>query len=285
MTHIARRFGAALICAFLWLSISTAQAAVCNLIFEAIPSKDAGPIIGAETSHELATKNFANWRAFTQHQAAAVAKFLDTNFGDIAKFGEPIDGSGGFEGKSSPNASIVVGFKQELQGDALGEAISMITAAVGYMLIQDGTVAYCDKPVSDSGGSVPLYSVLPNTGFRFEHADKFARTVYSAIVVANDDLNIGYTLMGERMLMLDIGGGLTDKLYNTNVFLEKVFVEPVSIEYHKVREQPSIYIDNNWVKDPIGSSLLKYIGEDLYDNVKSAQKAYIEALQEFASME
>ena len=177
MTHITRHFGAALICAFLWLSVSTAQAADsdCQLIFEAIPSKDAASIIGedgrliidAEVSHELATKNFASWRAFTNQQATIVAGFLNMNFGNIATFGEPFDGTGGFEGRSSPNAFITVDFGEELQGDALGAAISGITAAVGYMLIQDGTVAYCEAPVSNSGGSLPLYSVLPNTGFRF----------------------------------------------------------------------------------------------------------------------
>ena len=48
MTNFASPIRAALIGAFLWLSVSTAQAADsdCQLIFEAIPSKDAGPIIG-----------------------------------------------------------------------------------------------------------------------------------------------------------------------------------------------------------------------------------------------
>ena len=109
MTHFARHFGAALICAFLWLSVSGAQAGEpdCRVIFEAIPSKDAGPIIGAEVSHKLATKNFASWRGFTQRQAIAVALFLNTNFEEVATFGEPIEGFGGFEGKSSPNAFII----------------------------------------------------------------------------------------------------------------------------------------------------------------------------------
>ena len=134
MTHFARHFGAALICAFLWLSVSGAQAGEpdCRVIFEAIPSKDAGPIIGAEVSHKLATKNFASWRGFTQRQAIAVALFLNTNFEEVATFGEPIEGFGGFEGKSSPNAFITVDFGEELQGDALGMAISEITAAVGF---------------------------------------------------------------------------------------------------------------------------------------------------------
>ena len=137
MTHIARRFRAALVCAFLWLSVSTAQAQDCQLIFEAIPSKDAGPIIGAEVSHKLVTKNFASWRGFTQRQAIAVALFLNTNFEEVATFGEPIEGFGGFEGRSSPNAFITVDFGEELQGDVLGKAISEITAAVGSMLFYD----------------------------------------------------------------------------------------------------------------------------------------------------
>ena len=148
MTYFASPIRAALICAFLWLSVSTAQAANsdCQLIFEAIPSKDAGSIIGGEVSHKLATKNFVTWRAFTHQQATVVAGFFNMNFENIAKFGEPTEGLGGFEGKSSPNAFIELDFEQELQGDALGKAISEITAAVGYMLIQDGTVANCKEP-------------------------------------------------------------------------------------------------------------------------------------------
>ena len=221
MTNFASPIRAALIGAFLWLSVSTAQAADsdCQLIFEAIPSKDAGPIIGGEVSHKLATKNFATGRAFTHQQATVVAVFLETNFGEIATFSEPIEGFGGFEGKSSPNAFITVDFREELQDDALGKAISEITAAVGYMLIQDGTVANCEEPVGKSGQSVPLYSVSPDTGFKPEDDGYFERTVYSAMVVANDDLDIGYTFTGKRMLMLDFGR-LTEQLENTNAYLK-----------------------------------------------------------------
>ena len=294
MTYIARHFGAALICAFLWLSVSTAQAAEsdCQLIFEAIPSKDAGPIIGPKVTAGLASKNFADWRAFTQRQATAVAGHLTMNFGNIATFGKPFGGTGGFEGRSSPNAFITVGFGEELQGNALGEAISVITAAVGYMLIQDGTVAYCEEPVGESGSTTPLYSVLPKQGFKlpkedFEPEDgyDFTRAVYGAIVAANDDLNIGYTFTGKRMLMLDIGGGLTDKLDKTNDLFENAFAAPVSIEYHKVTDQPSIYIANNWVEDPKGLSLLMYNSIGVRTKLRPAQKAYIVALRTFAGVE
>ena len=89
---------------------------MCNLIFEAIPSKDAGPIIGGGVNHILATKNFASWSEFTQRQAIVVAAFLEKNFDDKTKFGTLTYGLGGFEGKSSPNASITVEFKEKLEG-------------------------------------------------------------------------------------------------------------------------------------------------------------------------
>ena len=281
MTHFARHFGAALVCAFLWLPVSTAQAAVCNLIFEAIPSKDAGPIIGGGVNHILATKNFASWSEFTQRQAIVVAAFLEKNFDDKAKFGTLTYGLGGFEGKSSPNASITVEFKEKLEGAALGKAISVITAAVGYMLIQDGTVANCDKPVAKKGGSLPLYSVSPGKGFQTEDPSSFVRTVYSAIVVANDKLDIGYTFTGKRMLMLDFGG-LTGQLDKANFHLKDVFTVAVSFTYKQVGDQPSIYIANNWVEDPEGLSLLKYNSVDLRTELGPAQKAYIVALRDFA---
>ena len=129
MTHFARRFGAAFICAFLWLSVSTAQAAVCNLIFEVIPSKDTAPIIGPQVTARLASKNFVKWHGFSTREATVVAKFLETNFGKVAKFSKPIIGIGGFEGNSSPSVVITVYFKEDTSGDALGKTISEMTAA------------------------------------------------------------------------------------------------------------------------------------------------------------
>ena len=86
--------------------------------------------------------------------------------------------------------------------------------------------------------------------------------MYSAIVVANDKLDIGYTFTGKRMLMLDFGG-LTGQLDKANFHLKDVFTVAVSFTYKQVGDQPSIYIANNWVEDPEGLSLLKYNSVDL----------------------
>ncbi len=152
------------------------------------------------------------------------------------------------------------------------------------MLIQDGTVANCDEPVGKSGESLPLYSVLPGKGFKTKDLGKFVRTVYSAMVVANDDLDIGYTFFGDGMLMLDISETkkLPGQLKETKKHLKRVFVAPVSITYDELGDQPSIYIANNWVEDPEGLSLLKYNSEGLRAKLGLAQKAYIVALRDFA---
>ena len=293
MTHIAQRFGAALICAFLWLSVSTAQAAVvCNLIFEVIPSKDTAPIIGSKVTARLASKNFANWRGFSRQQAAVVANYLKTNFDEVAEFYIPTVGIGGFEGNSSPSIIITVDFEEDLSDAPLGKAISEMTAAVGYTFIQDGTVAFCNTSVGKKyGNEFPLYSIAPGAGFRSGIDESFVKTAYSAIVDANDDSSLGYTFDGDDMVMLDLKfkskletERLRAKLLVANLYLESLYTAKISISYVHVSDQPSIYLANDWVKDPTGSSLLEYIGEDLYAGVWIAQKAYIEDLKEFASM-
>ena len=292
MTHFARRFGAALICAFLWLSVSSAQAAVCNLIFEVIPSKDTAPIIGSKLTADLAKKNFAKWRGFSERQAEIVDNFLETKFDGVAEFYIPTVGIGGYEGNSSPSIIITVDFEDELSGNKLGAAISEMTAAVGYTFIQDGTVAFCSKSVGeDFGSKIPLYSIAPEAGFRSGIDERFVKTAYSAIVDANDDSSFGYTFDGDVMFMLDLKfkpdlgtDYLPEELKEANLYLESLYTAEISISNERKNDQPSIYLANNWVEDPTGSSLLKYIGKGLYDDVWIAQKAYIEALKVFASM-
>ncbi len=292
MTHIARHFGAALICAFLWLSVSSAQAAVCNLIFEVIPSKDTAPIIGSKVTAHLASKNFADWRGFSERQAEIVDNFLQTNFDEVAEFYMPTVGIGGYKGNSSPSIIITVDFEEKSSGNELEAAISEITAAVGYTFIQDGTVAFCSKSVGeDFGSKYPLYSIAPGVGFTSGIDERFVKTAYSVIVDANDDSSPGYTFDGDVMYMLDLkfrseleSDHLREMLKVANLYLGNLFTTKISISSERKNDQPSIYLANNWVKDPTGSSLLKYVGENLYDDVLIAQKTYIEHLKEFASM-
>ena len=168
MKCVVQGFRALLIIGFIWLGDAAVAEAgsECTLVFEVIPSKDAGPIIGPGVNHKLATKKFKAWQEFTEPLAAKVVEFLNENFAEVATFGEPTSGTGGFEGKSNPNAFIQIVFGEDVSGNALGEPVTMMTAAVGFMLIQDGTVAYCKKPVGKYGQSWPFYKVLPDKGFK-----------------------------------------------------------------------------------------------------------------------
>ena len=67
--------------------------------------------------------------------------------------------------------------------------------------------------------------------------------------------------------------------------LKSLFVAPVSIKYHKVDDQPTIYAENDWAVNRDGTSLLKRIDVSLYANLRFAQQAYIGALRDFASIE
>lgn len=285
MTHIARHFGAALICAFLWLSVSTAQAAVCALLFEVIPSKDTAAIIGGEVTARLASKNFAQWRGFSERQAAVVDDFLETNFGNVAKFDIPTVGIGGFEGNSSPSIVITVHFEKDFGGDILGNAINKMASAIGYTFIQDGTVALCNTSVGKFGGKHSLYSISPGEGFELGTSEGFVKTAYSAIVDANDDSSIGYIFDEDEMYILDLTDGHLPEILDTaNKYLAALFTAGVSIRFDFESDLQSIYRGNNWVEDPTGSSLLEYVSKDLYASVWIAQKAYIEDLKEFSSM-
>jgi len=280
MKSIVRRFGASLAFGIVWLSVSTSQAAICNLIFEVIPSKDTAVIVGQELYSPLARQTFVNWQEFTNEESEDVLNFLDENFGSEAKFRLPILGIGGFEGNSNPNVILSVDFPDNLSNEMLGKAISEIAAAVGYTLIQDGTVAYCTQSVGKYGNALPLYFVSPRSGFKGMSVD-FVKTAYSAIVDANNDPFLGYTYDGESMAMLDFGG-LPEKLAQTNTYFNSLYSVSVRIQYSKANNQPSVYLANNWFEDPTGKSLLEFVDENLYANLKLARRAYTDDLRKFA---
>ncbi len=275
---------AALSLALLWLFASPTRVAAidCSLVFEAIPSEDAGPIIGQLVEHNLAGKNFKKWRGFTNAQAKVIVGFLKKNFDDKLTFDDPKSAMGGFKGKSSPNAIIGISVANTRKGDALGKVITPVTAAVGFILVQDGTVAYCAKSVGKFGSTYPRYSVVPKRGFK-KFGRRFVRTVYSAMVTANDNLDIGYTLIWGEMVMLDIVGGLEDQLGVTNAYFKLVYTSPVSIEYDIPVNQPTIYAANNWAIDRQGMELLAKVPTKLRLALIVAREVYLQALKEFAA--
>ena len=275
---------AALSLALLWLFASPTRVAAfdCYLVFEAIPSEDASPIIGELVKHNLAGKNFEKWSVFTAAQAGVIVGFLRDNFNDDLTFAQPDVSMGGFQGKSSPNAIIGISVANTRKGDALGKVITPVTAAVGFILVQDGTVAYCAKSVGKFGSTYPRYSVVPKRGFK-KFGRRFVRTVYSAMVTANDNLDIGYTLIWGEMVMLDIVGGLEDQLGVTNAYFKLVYTSPVSIEYDIPVNQPTIYAANNWAIDRQGMALLEKVDNELRLALFLARDAYLQALKEFAA--
>jgi hypothetical protein len=288
MKPIASRVLAALILGLVWLSAAPAKSD-CELVFEVIPSTDAGAIVGALVEHNLAGKSFEKWSRFTAQQARPIVQFLRTNFVDGVEFDDPAPAMGGYQGKSSPNLFIPITLEVPLEGDALGRVISPITAAVGFVLIQDGTVAYCEDPVGRYGGAYPLYGVEPDKGFRplaDERAEmRFVRTVYSAMVAANDDLDIGYTFYGPEkpMLLLDFGA-LKNQLDATNAYFLQLYASPVSIKYYiAVAQQPTIYEANDWASDPEGLALLAKLPEEVLGALPAARAAYLLALKKFAA--
>ncbi len=274
---------AALSLAFLWLFASPTRVAAfdCQLVFEAIPSADAGPIIGQVTDHRLAGKNFKDWSVFTAVQAEGILVFLNEYFSAEMKFTRLQPAMGGFQGKSSPNAIIDISVTGSPEGDALGKVITPVTAAVGFILIQDGTVANCNKSVGKFGGSTSNYSVAPDKGFQ-ELGLSFVRTVYSAMVAANDNLDIGYTFDDKGMLMLDFGG-LVDQLKETNAYFKKVYTSEVSIAFKDLGKQPTIYVANNWAEDPEGLALLSKLPEKVLKALFAARDDYLRPLKKFAA--
>jgi hypothetical protein len=281
MKSIVRRISASFAFAIVWLSVSTSQAAICNLIFEVIPSKDTAVIVGQELYSSLARKTFTNWQEFTNEESEEVLRFLDANFGSEAEFRLPILGIGGFEGNSSPNVILSVDFPEKLSNEELGESISEIAAAVGYTLIQDGTVAHCTQPVGEFGNASPLYFISPLSGFRGMSVD-FVKTAYSAIVDANNDPSLGYTFDRESMVMLDFGG-LPEQLAQTNDYFGSLYSVNIQIQFRKGNDQPSVYLANNWFEDPTGKSLLKFVSEELHVNLKKARRVYTDDLRNFAN--
>jgi len=286
MKSLASRALAALILGLVWLSAAPAEAD-CQLVFEAIPSVDAGAIIGQSVEHNLAGKSFVKWSRFTRAQAEPIVTFLRTNFDDGVEFAEPAQAMGGYQGKSSPNTLIQITLAEPLRGDALGRVISPITAAVGFVLIQDGTVAFCDEPVGEYGDAHPLYGVLPDMGFKppiDEWARRdFVRTVYSTMVAANDEPDIGYTFIGKRMLVLDFGT-LVGQLDRTNAYLLELYIDPVSVKYYMVAaQQPTIYEANDWARDPEGLALLEKVPEEVLEALFAAREGYLRALKKFAA--
>ncbi len=275
---------AALSLALLWLFASPARVAAfdCYLVFEAIPSEDAGPIFGQLVKHNLAGKKFTKWGDFTGVQAGVIVGFLRENFGDKLTFADPEAAMGGFQGKSSPNATIAITLKTPLESDELGEVITPVTAAVGFILIQDGTVANCEKSVGKFGSTFPLFSVERGQGFNALD-ERFVRTVYSAMVAANDNLDIGYTFFLEEMQMLDIGGSLEDQVGATNVYFEELYSNTVSIVLQPLEDEWTIYAANNWAIDRQGTALLAKVPTELRLALIVAREVYLQALKEFAA--
>ena len=273
---------AALSLALLWLFASPTRVAAfeCQLVFEAIPSEDVGPITGQLVKHNLAGKNFKAWGVFTAVQAAGIVVFLNENFGEKMTFTNLKAAMGGFQGKSSPNAIIDISVDDSPEGDALGELITPVAAAVGFILIQDGTVANCINSVGKFGGSFPKFTVLPEIGFHQLDASA-VRAIYSAMVAANDNLNIGYTFADEEMLMLDFNG-LVNQLNLTNAYFNQVYTSEVSIEFKDLGEQSTIYVENNWAEDPEGLALLEKVPDQVLEALSAARVRYRIALKEFS---
>ena len=275
---------AALSLALLWLFASPARVAAldCQLVFEAIPSEDAGPIIGQLVKHNLAGKSYKQWGQFTATQAQMIIVFLEENFGKVVKIEKAQPAMGGFQGKSSPNAIVDISVTGSPEGNTLGEAMTPVTAAVGFILIQDGTVTNCNKSVGEKfGSSIATYSVIPVSGFN-KLDERFVTTVYSAMVIANDNLEIGYTFVDGKMLMLDFGK-LLDQLKVTVEYFKQLYSEPVSIKFPKIADQPTIYVANNWAIDREGLELLAKLPQELYGALYAARNDYLQALMKFAA--
>lgn len=270
----------------LWLFAFAAHAAgtKCDLTFEAIPSKNAGMIIGSEIQNQLAGKNYKQWLTFTKSAKGPIEDFLDQTYGDIADFNLITYGMGGFEGKSSPNMIFAMDFKQTLTGDPLGKIASEITAAIGYILIQDGTVGECENSVGDAQNSIPGYLISGKRGFENLNAN-IVKTIYSAMVSANDNPGLGYTYEENNtplMEMLDFDNTLVAQIATTNIFLSSIFTSTVSIQATPLRGVNSVYEANNWAKDPQGIPLLKKIAPTNFLLLLMARKAYVDALKNFA---
>ena len=292
MKPIASRALAALLLGL--VSLSAAQAETkCKLVFEVIPSTDSGAIIGQSVEQKLAGKGFEKWADFTADQESPIFEFLQTNFPEEMEFAKPHIAMGGYQGKSSPNIIIEM-LLEDSPEDDLGRAISQVTAAVGFLLIQDGTVAFCDKSVGKYGSVNQLYGVQPkaNEGFK-ENLDgealtDFMRTVYSAMVAANDDLNIGYTLFGNVMSVTELGTEKSDVIEHqvdrTNEYFAQFFASEVMIESYLIsNKQPTIYEANDWALDRDGLALLAKVPEKVYVALLAARVSYRLALKKFAA--
>jgi hypothetical protein len=281
MKSIVRHIGASFAFAIVWLSASTSQAQECFLTFEVIPSKDASVIVGDEVYGRLAGKTFAQWNDFTNHYMTVVGDFLIANFQDIAKFQDPVLGIGGFEGVSNPNVLIDLEFSPPLVDNELGKAISAITATVGYSWIQDGTVAYCDAEVgADYGNRNSIYSITPGDGFNVAMGEDFVKSAYSTIVNANDDNSIGYTFDHEWMFMLgrvDVPGLITE----ANEYLANLYSSNIELNWEVINDKWTVYLGNNWIGDPNGTALLKYVNKNLYPDLNLARTNYLVTLRMF----
>ena len=61
-----------------------------------------------------------------------------------------------------------------------------------------------------------------------------------------------------------------------------MYESDIEIIFTIIGNRWSVYLENNWIGDPNGISLLKYVNKNLYVDLNLARTEYMVALRSFA---